>query len=48
MRWVYCHRDEAKDLGQRGREAAEKVLSMEASGQRLLKRLTEIHEMQAG
>jgi hypothetical protein len=42
MRWAFDHPDEAKELGQRGQTATKQVLSMEASGQRLLARLHSI------
>lgn len=42
MRRLYDHRDEAARIAARGKEDAERILSVEASAQRMVKRLREI------
>jgi glycosyltransferase involved in cell wall biosynthesis len=42
MRWVYEHRAEARALGERGRAEASQILSLDAAGQRMRRRLLEL------
>jgi len=44
MRWVHDHRAAAKALGEKGREAARKLISPEAAGRRMADRITAIRE----
>jgi glycosyltransferase involved in cell wall biosynthesis len=48
LRRVYDRPDEARAVGERGRAEAGRVLSVEASGQRLLDRLKEIEALRCG
>jgi hypothetical protein len=47
LRWVYEHQQEARLLGQKALADAEQVLSIEASGRRMLARLEEIRQLRA-
>jgi GT2 family glycosyltransferase/glycosyltransferase involved in cell wall biosynthesis len=45
MRWVFERRDDARALGERARETAERLFSLEAAGARMLSRLQEIEQL---
>ena len=44
MRWVYEHQEDARALGGVGRADATRLLSFEAAGKRMARRLGEIAE----
>jgi glycosyltransferase involved in cell wall biosynthesis len=48
MRWLYDHPVEARALGERARKETEEILSIRAAGQRMVRRLEEIHGQRRG